>query len=65
MNINDIYDYVKENTVGFDAVYEEHIIHLVGVRGLDILKENRLIESCGIISDRQLYVLCDKSCLSS
>ena len=38
-----------------DAVYEDVIINLVGKRGLELLREFRLIESCGIINGRKLY----------
>ena len=38
-----------------DAVYEDVIINLVGKRGLELLREFRLIESCGIIDGRKLY----------
>ena len=57
-------DYVYEILVrecdGMDSIYEDYIVRLVGVRGLGALIENHLVESCGVISGRRLYVLCDK-----
>lgn len=41
-------------------MYEDFIIRLVGEFGLQALKESNLIETCGVINGRQLYVICDK-----
>lgn len=60
MTVNQVYDIVKNESVGFDAVYEDYIIELVGEKGLMLLKKNRLLETCGVINNRQLYVLSDK-----
>lgn len=57
VNTDDIYDIVKENTKGLDAIYEDYIIELVGYDGLGLLLQERLIESCGVIGERQLYAL--------
>lgn len=43
-----------------DSIYEDYIIHEVGTLGLIVLKEYNLLESCGVINGRQLYVLCDR-----
>ena len=40
-----------------DAVYEDAIVNLVGKRGLQLLREFKLIESCGIINGNKLYAL--------
>lgn len=61
MEINQVYQIVAENCVGFDAIYEDYIIELVGVEGLHSLKENRLVETCGVVNNRQLYVLTRKN----
>lgn len=57
-------DYVYEILVrecdGMDSIYGDYIARLVGIRGLDALIENNLVESCGVINGRRLYVLCDK-----
>lgn len=55
-----VYDIVKEQTEKFDAIYEEYITELVGVFGLNALLDNCLLETCGIVNGKQLYVLCDK-----
>lgn len=52
-----IYSYVKLKTKDLDTVYEDYIIQLVGELGLNILKYHDLVESCGVINGRQLYVL--------
>lgn len=55
-----LYFVVKEEFEGLDSIYEDALIHLIGTYGVYILKENKLLETCGIINGRQLYVLCDK-----
>ena len=58
--INDIYDLIKEEFEGLDAVYEDAIIELIGIYGLNLLVQNKLVESCGVINGRQLFTICDK-----
>lgn len=60
MNTKEIYETVRNGSTGFDAIYENYIVELVGVDGLEILRRNRLIETCGIVNGRQLYVLVQK-----
>lgn len=55
-----VYLMVMEEFSDLDAIYEDALIHLVGVRGIESLKENKLLESCGVVNGRQLYTLCDK-----
>lgn len=55
----EIYDYVKDGCVGLDSIYENTIINLVGSYGLEILKDVKLLETCGVLNGRQLYVLCE------
>ena len=50
----------EEEFADLEAIYEDALIHLVGVRGVEALKENKLLESCGVVNGRQLYTLCDK-----
>lgn len=40
-----------------DALYEDAIVNLVGKRGLQLLREFKLVESCGIINGNKLYAL--------
>lgn len=61
MNIDQLYETVKNASIGFDAIYEDYIIDLVGLDGFDILRKNKLLESCGSIYDRNLYTLSDIS----
>lgn len=56
-----VYDIVKEQTEKFDAIYEDYITELVGVFGLNALLDNNLLETCGIVNGKQLYVLCDNA----
>ena len=60
MYVDYVYDILKADCVNLDTVYEEYIIHRVGTAGLHALQENQLIESCGVIRGRKLYVLCEK-----
>ena len=55
-----VYLMVMEEFSDLNAIYEDALIHLVGVRGVESLKENKLLESCGVVNGRQLYTLCDK-----
>ena len=55
-----VYLMVMGEFADLDAIYEDALIHLVGVRGVEALKENKLLESCGVVNGRQLYTLCDK-----
>ena len=55
-----VYLMAMEEFSDLDAIYEDALIHLVGVRGIESLKENKLLESCGVVNGRQLYTLCDK-----
>ena len=52
-----VYLLVKDELEGMDAVYEETILDLVGQHGLRALKENKLLEACGVLNGRQLYTL--------
>lgn len=54
------YQILKSDAKAFDAVYEDYIIHLIGVAGLTELRGNGLLEPCGIIHERQLYTLVKK-----
>lgn len=55
-----VYDIVKSDTEGMDAIYKDYIIQMVGVYGFNALYSERLIEGCGSVNVRELYVLCDK-----
>ena len=52
-----IYDAVKKECVQLDAIYEDYILELVGIAGLRTLKKEGLLEPCGVVNGRQLYVL--------
>lgn len=54
------YDIIKSECEGLDAIYEDYIIRYIGTFGLRALKYNKLIENCGCIHGRNLYVLCEK-----
>lgn len=55
-----VYDIVRLDCEDMDAIYSDYIKQMVGVYGLNALIEEKLIESCGVINGRQLYVLCKK-----
>lgn len=61
MTVKQVYEVVNEESFGFDAIYEDFIMELVGSDGLEILLKNKLLETCGVINGRQLYVLCKLS----
>ena len=43
-----------------DAIYKDYILRIVGTFGFNALLMNGLLESCGVVNDRQLYVLVKK-----
>lgn len=53
-----IYNIVKSELEGFDAIYEDYIINLVGFAGLNALRLHNYVETCGFMEGRQLYTLC-------
>ena len=55
-----VYETVKNESQGLDSIYRDYIISLVGVMGLNALIEHKLVEGCGIINGRKLYVLCER-----
>lgn len=56
----EVYKILKTEVREMGSVYEDYITHLVGVCGLRALLEEHLLEPCGVIRGRQLYVLVDK-----
>ena len=52
-----VYDIVTHECEGMDSIYGDYIERIVGEYGLEALRYFKLIESCGVINDRQLYVL--------
>lgn len=60
MYVDYVYDIVRLDCEGMDAIYRDYIKQMVGVYGLNALLEHKLIESCGTVNGRQLYVLCEK-----
>lgn len=55
-----VYEIVVQECDGMDSIYGDYIEKLVGTRGLDALIENNLVETCGVVYGRQLYVLREK-----
>jgi hypothetical protein len=55
-----VYDIVRLDCEGMDSIYADYIKQMVGVYGLNALIEAKLVESCGVINGRRLYVLCEK-----
>lgn len=54
-----VYIIVRNETQGLDSIYEDYIIKLVGLHGLNALIEAGFLETCGVVNGRPLYVLCD------
>jgi hypothetical protein len=57
--IDHIYSVIKLETSEMDAIYGDYIKQLIGVFGFNSLYSCKLIESCGVVNGRQLFVLCD------
>ena len=55
--VDKLYDILKEESEGLDAIYENHIIDVIGRRGLQILFEKGMIDVCGARNGRRMYML--------
>lgn len=55
-----VYDIVKKECECVDAIYEDYIVHLVGIKGLYYLVKAGLLETCGVMHHKQLYTLLEK-----
>lgn len=60
MYVDYVYDIVRLDCEGMDAIYGDYIKQMVGVYGLNALIEHKLVEGCGKVNGRKLYVLCEK-----
>lgn len=60
-----VYNIVKMDCEDMDAIYADYIKQMVGVYGLNALIGNNLVESCGVVNGRLLYVLCTKEPLKN
>lgn len=58
--VDHVYDIVRLETLDMDAIYKDYILRIVGTFGFNALLMNGLLESCGVVNDRQLYVLVKK-----
>ena len=58
--VDHVYEIVEGELEGFDAIYEDYILNLVGSAGLNALRMHKYVETCGVVNGRQLYVLCKK-----
>ena len=56
-----VYDIVRLDCKGLDSIYKDYIIQMVGVYGFNALHAAGLIEGCGVVNGRRLYVLCNKN----
>ena len=48
-----VYEIVKNETDGFDAVDKDFIKHCVGIYGLNALLKAKLLERCGVVSSKR------------
>lgn len=55
-----VYDIVRLDCEGMDAIYKDYILQMVGVYGFNALYGSKLLEGCGSINGRPLFVLCDR-----
>lgn len=55
-----VYDIVKLDCENMDAIYKDYIIQIVGLYGFNTLHDARLLEGCGIVNGRYLYVLVNR-----
>ena len=55
-----VYNIIRMETKGLDSFYKDYILSLVGVYGLNALITHKLVETCGVVNERQLYTLLEK-----
>lgn len=55
-----VYNIVKNDTEGLNAIYKDYILQMVGVYGFNALFGDHLLEGCGSVNGRALYTLCEK-----
>lgn len=53
-----VYNFLRQDAAGLDAIYEDYIIDTIGRYGLQALIKYRYLETCGVVNGRQLYTLC-------
>lgn len=58
--VDHVYNIVRMDCEGMDAIYKDYIIQMVGVYGFNALYGSNLIEGCGVVNGRQLFALCPK-----
>ena len=56
-NAMEVYNFIKSSYPKADTLYEDTILNLVGIYGLNILKENHMIETCAKFGERKLYAI--------
>lgn len=52
-----LYEVLKEGNEGLDAIYEDYIIDRIGVEGFVVMREFKLLVTCGSMHGRNLYTL--------
>lgn len=57
LDVDQVTEVIEAAFRGCDALYEDHIINLVGVLGLNSLRDNKILGICGSIDGRRLYTL--------
>lgn len=52
-----VYHTLAKECQGMDAIYEDYIIRVIGEEGLELLRSECVLSTCGYINGRTLYVL--------
>ena len=52
-----LHEIMLGSTRGMDAIYENYVIELIGREGFDILRNHKILESCGSVNGRRLYTV--------
>lgn len=55
--LNDVCKKLQSETQGFDAIYEDYILSVVGEEGFDLLRYEGYLNTCGSVNGRNLYTL--------
>lgn len=56
-----VYEIIRLDTMDMDCVYKDYILREVGTYGFNALYRAGLLEGCGSLNGRELFVLLDKN----
>ena len=56
-----VYEIIRLDTMELDSIYKDFILREVGTYGFNTLYSAGLLEGCGVVNGRELFVLVDRN----